>query len=349
MTTISRRLALLAAAAVGTSLAGCSGSPAARKASSSKPDGAPSRAGSPSSRANSPVTIGLTYTPNIQFAPFYAAQSRGYYSDAGLDVTLRHHGASESEFGALKSGDEDYINAGGDEMLVAHSSGTPVVDIATLYTEYPVALIVRSDSPIKSPADMKGKTIGTPGPYGETYYALLALLNKAGLSKDELTIKYIGFTQQAALAGNKVDGVMGYVNNDVVQFKRNGVSTRQIALNGGSAPPLVGLGLGAMQQTLSKRPARTAAFVAATMKGVDFMVAHPKKTVELSAEFIPTLTDEKEKKNARAVLDATIPLLEGTTGRNNAKAWMKMGKFMDRSGLVKHSVDVDDVFTNEFV
>jgi len=47
-----------------------------------------------------PVTIGLTYVPNIQFAPFYVADALGYYKDAGLKVTLRHHAANEDEFAA---------------------------------------------------------------------------------------------------------------------------------------------------------------------------------------------------------------------------------------------------------
>ena len=65
------------------------------------------------------LTVGLTYVPNIQFAPFYVAQALGYYRDAGLDVTFHHHGASEDEFGALVGGKEDMIFAGGDEMLQA--------------------------------------------------------------------------------------------------------------------------------------------------------------------------------------------------------------------------------------
>src|SRR5690349_9886671 len=63
------------------------------------------------------LTVGLTYIPNIQFAPFYVADSLGYYKDAGLNVTLRHHSFSEDEFGAVSAGKEDAVFGGGDEML----------------------------------------------------------------------------------------------------------------------------------------------------------------------------------------------------------------------------------------
>lgn len=110
------------------------------------------------------ITVGLTYTPNIQFSPFYVAAEKGYYKDAGLKVTLRHHGAAEDLFGALSSGKEDVIYAGGDEMLQARAKNVPVVDIATFYQKYPVGLIVPKDSEIRTPADLKGRKIGTPGP-----------------------------------------------------------------------------------------------------------------------------------------------------------------------------------------
>ena len=42
-----------------------------------------------------PLTVGLTYIPDIQFAPFYVAAANGYFAEEGLDVTLRHHGATD--------------------------------------------------------------------------------------------------------------------------------------------------------------------------------------------------------------------------------------------------------------
>src|SRR5690625_3300075 len=41
------------------------------------------------------LTLGLTYVPNVQFAPFYLAEQNGYFADAGVNVTLRHHGESD--------------------------------------------------------------------------------------------------------------------------------------------------------------------------------------------------------------------------------------------------------------
>ena len=155
------------------------------------------------------LTVGLTYVPNIQFAPFYVAQALGYYRDAGLDVTFHHHGASEDEFAALVAGQEDAIFAGGDEIVGARAHNVPIVDVATVYTRYPVVAIVPANSPIQSAADLRGHTIGVPGAYGATYIGLLSLLSSAGLSQSDVHIQSIGYTQVTALLTHKVDAMHG--------------------------------------------------------------------------------------------------------------------------------------------
>ena len=57
-----------------------------------------------SSQGASDVTIGLTYIPNVQFAPVYVADSQGLYNDAGITPTVRHHGSDEGLFTALLAG-----------------------------------------------------------------------------------------------------------------------------------------------------------------------------------------------------------------------------------------------------
>ncbi len=66
------------------------------------------------------VSIGLGYIPDIQFAPFYVAQSKGYYKAAGLDVTF-HHGIVPDLIGSMVLGHDTFVFAGGDEALVARS------------------------------------------------------------------------------------------------------------------------------------------------------------------------------------------------------------------------------------
>ena len=176
------------------------------------------------------VSIGLGYIPDIQFAPFYVAQSKGYYRNAGLDVTF-HHGIVNDLIGSLALGRDNFVFASGDEELVARSKGLQVVDVSTIFQKYPVSLIVPDTSPIRTLADLKGHSIGEPGPYGATHTGLLALLYQAHLTTSDVKIHEIGFTQVAALAGHKVDAVMGYSNNEPLQLQKLGLAVRTFAVS----------------------------------------------------------------------------------------------------------------------
>ncbi|ACQ80307.1 NMT1/THI5 like domain protein [Beutenbergia cavernae DSM 12333] len=308
---------------------------------------APGEEGTPSSAAPDlgALTIGLTYTPNVQFAPFYVAAENGYYDEAGLDVELRHHGPSESLFGALEAGEEDLVVAGGDEILQARSQGVEAVSVATLYQTYPVALLVADDAPVTGPDDLAGAVVGTPGPYGETYFGLLALLDAAGLAQDDVQVEFIGYTQQAALTTGAVDGVMGYVNNDAVQLERSGVAIRTIPLGD---VPLVGIGLGARDDVVAERPDAVRAFLDATLRGLADVVADPEAAVELSAEHIPGMTASAQE-DALATLEATIPLYGDASGRADLETWTAMVEFMASRDLLEGEVDVADAVTNDLL
>ena len=334
----TRYAAGLAALALAVGLAGgCADDPTAKKGSG----------------GGDRLTAGLSYIPNIQFAPFYVAEEKGYYKDAGLSVDLRHHSASEDLFGALTAGKEDVVYAGGDEMMQAQSQAKPIVDIATLYQKYPVALLVPEKSPIHTAKDLRGRTLGVPGPFGESYFGLLALLRSAGLSTKDVKVKNIGFTQQAALAGRKVDGAMGFVNNDAIQLGRSGNAVRAIGIGaGGGQPPLVASGLGAEKATLDKRGAQIKKFVAATMRGAQATIDDPQGAVRLSAKYVPGLQDPKQQKAALAVLGATIPLMRAdgqSLGHNDPATWSRMAQFMEQQKLLARPVAPDKVFTNGYL
>ncbi len=299
------------------------------------------------------LTIGLTYIPNIQFAPFYVADSLGYYKDAGLNVTLRHHTLTEDEFGAVASGKEDVVFGGGDEMLQARDNHIPLVYVANVYTKYPVALMVPANSSIHSLADLRGHTIGTPGAYGETYFGLLALLQSAGLSTSDVKIQDIGFTQVAALMGHKVDAVMGYVNNEAIQFQQANFPVRTFALSDVvSSLPLISNGLGALQSELDTHASAIKAVVAATLRGVQYTIAHPQQALTISEKYVPGLGDSQNAGTALAVLQATIPLWEGSgaaPGYNDPATWQAMGSFMKTYGLLNSTPDVTQAYSNAYL
>lgn len=343
--TISRRGLLgLAAAGAGLALAGCASGPGGSASAAAS-------AGASGSAAK--ATIGLTYIPNVQFAPFYVAASQNLYRSAGVDVTLRHHGASEALFTALVSGQEDFVVAGADEMIQARSQGMDLVAIAPYYRQYPVVLIVKEASPIKSAADLKGRSIGIPGRYGESWFGLKVLLASAGLTEADVKIAEIGYTQQAALTTDKVDSIIGFSNNDVVTFVAGGVPVRTIALTATGAPPLVSICLITTQAYLDAHGDLAKKVADASVAGQAAVVKDPAQALTISTDYVTTLkTDDAARTAAGKTLEATVPLWAGTSGVVDAKLdaaqFATMATFMKAQGLITTDVDPTKAMSNAY-
>ncbi|QTG74579.1 ABC transporter substrate-binding protein [Trueperella pecoris] len=295
----------------------------------------------PSTQAE--VTLGLTYIPDVQFAPVYVAQEKGYFDQEGVRVNIRHHGVQEALLGALQSGEEDIVFAGGDEMMQARSTGIDVVNWATMYQNYPVVLIAKADSGIASPADLKGKSVGLPGPYGENYFGLLAMKEAYGL--DDLKVDYIGYTQAAALSSGQVDAIIGFSNNDAVSMAHAGINVVEIPLVGGNLP-LVGVGLGSMKGAVDE--ATLAKVLAALEKATKDASENIEETLDIVKKYVPALAEADKRELAGKVLDATLKLYTGGSafGAQDAAKWESMAAFLEKNQILEKPVTASEAFTS---
>lgn len=274
------------------------------------------------------LTVGLSYVPDIQFAPFYVAEDLGFYEEAGLDVTLRHHGAEEGIFTALEQGAEDVVVASGDEVLGQAAAGSDVVQIATLYATSPVALIAPEEAGITTAADLEGLTIGTPGEYGSTYLGLLTLLEEAGLGTDDVTIQSIGYTQTTALLTDQVDAVMGFSNGDGVRIAAAGTPVTVL-----EPPSLVSVGVATTGEEIESEAEALTAFIEASVRGAQAAAEDPEGTVEIASGYISGMTADA-REDALAVLEATIPLWSDGA-ETDLEVWQAMGEAMVGAGIIE--------------
>lgn len=297
----------------------------------------------PGSTALTNVSIAFGYIPDIQFSPFYVAQSKGYYKAAGLNVTF-HHGFVNDLIGSMALGRETFVFASGDEDLVARSKNLPVVDVAAIYQRYPVSIIVPANSSIRTLADLKGRTIGEPGPFGATHVGLLGLLYQARLSLSDVRIQSIGFTQVTALLTHRVDAVVGYSNNEPLQLQKQGMAVR--TFNVSDYQPLISNGILTTESTLQNQPQTVKAFVQATLKGLQDVLANPADAVQISKSYIPGMNVD----TATSVLQATLPFWRSNNGQppgyNDGATWQSMAQFLVAVKILSSMPDVSKAYTN---
>jgi NitT/TauT family transport system substrate-binding protein len=295
------------------------------------------------------VTISMGYIPDVQFTPFYVASSRGYYKAAGLDV---HYDYAETVdvIKVVGTGSSAFGDAEADQVIVGAAHGLPVVTVFAQYQRFPVVIFALKSSNIKTFADLKGKTIGIPGLYGASYTGLLAALAAAHLTQHDVKIEAIGYAQVAAVATKKVDAAVGYAMNEPVQLSEQGyaVTSLPIAVNANLAGPGVITG----QSMIAKQPAVVAAFVKATLHGLQDTVADPTAAFAIARKYLPSLSSSQAKYQL-AVLNKAIqywtPYQTKALGCNNPAQWTSTQSILLSQHQVTKAGNLSTMYTNRFL
>lgn len=107
-----------------------------------------------------PLRVRLDWTPWGVQAPFHLAQQKGWFKQAGLDVTLEDGNGSVTTVQIVGSGDSfDVGHAALASMMIARDKGLPVKAVAVFARQSDIGLLVPDGSGITSPAQLKGKKI----------------------------------------------------------------------------------------------------------------------------------------------------------------------------------------------
>lgn len=299
--------------------------------------------------AMTPVTLGVGFIPNVQFATYYVGIEKGFYAEEGIDMTLDY--GFENDYLALVGVNEwQFMVGSSDQVVIGRAQELPVRYVMNWYTQYPVVVFAKTEAGISEPADLVGKTVGIPGPFGASYVAFRGLLDAAGMSEDDLTLESIGFTQAAAVSEDTVDAAIDYGVNGPVVLGQSGIDTVQIKLDQYMTIPANGIVTN--ETTISENPELVAAVVRASMKAAQYTLDNPDEAFEIALKFVPEAGGENEAAN-RAVFDAVLdywtPQGDLAMGETAPEDWQTVADLMQRIGLVDTLVDAESLYTNEFV
>jgi NitT/TauT family transport system substrate-binding protein len=240
----------------------------------------------------------------------------------------------EAEFGVADATD----------TMIARTSGIPVVAISTLYARFPVALIGEQGTVPSDAADLAGLTIGTPGRFGSSWHALLALLEAGGLTDADVTIReYPQFDQATGLLAGDVDLITGFRNNEPLRLEAGGMTPALLTVD--DIAPLPGPGVFTSDGLLADDPELARAFAEATARGQQGVIDDPQAGFDAAAAEVSAIAEDPE--TARAVLDATVELWSGDDGfdggRIDADLWATGYETMRRLGFIDGSVPLDEM------
>src|SRR5262245_37945743 len=165
------------------------------------------------------ATLMLDFTPNAVHTGIYAAQHRGYYEDAGVDLQVREPGDPGAVPKLLAAGRVDFAILDIHDLGIAREQGLDIVGTMAIVQRPLAAIIAPSSGPVRRPRDLEGRTVGVTGlPSDEA--VVDSELSADGGDPGKVHRVTIGFNAVSALAAGKVDAATGFWNAEAVALAR---------------------------------------------------------------------------------------------------------------------------------
>lgn len=292
------------------------------------------------------IKLPMGYIPNIQYAPFYVAVDKGYFTEEGIEIEFDY--SFETDGVALVgAGELPFAVASGEQVLLARSQELPVVYTFAWYQQFPISIISAPELNINEPADLRGQKIGLPGLFGANYIGLEAVLFSAGLTADDVTMDAIGFNQVEAYASGQTDIVVGYAANEPIVLAAQDFKLNELRV--ADYEQLTANGIVSSEMTIAEEPDLVKGMARAFARGIADTIANPDEAYEISLKFVENLKDQ-DKTVQMQVLTTSIEFWQAERiGFSDPQAWENMNNLLVKMELIPVPVDLSKAFTNEFV
>jgi NitT/TauT family transport system substrate-binding protein len=282
------------------------------------------------------------------FGPWMLAQAKGYYKAEGLDVKFVTGRGGVDVAKQIGAGNAVIGGAIGDTPIIARAQGIPVKAVAVLGAGSLMQLVSHKDEHIESPRELKGKTVTVISYTDTTYYALLGMLSKVGLTKDDVNIQAAGpagvWQQFAAKKAVAMAGTPDWMVNAeeagaVVDVLPSHVYFKSMAQ-----------AILAADETIDKNPQLIQKLVRATLKGMKDIMANPRAAAVAYVAHVPA------HKGKEASIEKMFQAYkwyvyagQRVPGQMDVERLADLQKFYVTNGVVPKAVPVAELYTNQFV
>jgi NitT/TauT family transport system substrate-binding protein len=287
---------------------------------------------------------------------FFLSDDRGYFKAEGLDVVIDQGDGSAAAVPKVASGAYD-VGFGDINAVIEFAAKNPAeapIGVYMLYNRPPFTIAVKADSPIKTPKDFEGRTLGGAANDGALkLFPAFAKVAKFDAAKVAITNMAPNLREQMLMRG-QVDGVFGYVNTIRFSARLIGVKDSDIRFinYGDYGMDLYSNAIIVSKKLVKEKPEVVAGLVRAINKGLIEALKDPDAAVAAVAKREPLTNVKVERERFDATLADEMNHRETATiglgDVDDARLKKSIEILVDANGLARTPA-VEEIFTHAFL
>lgn len=307
-------------------------------------------------RAQTAVTFAVPNPSALTWLPYWVAVGEGYFAEEGLDLRLEAIDGSSAVLQAMSAGQAQIGAPGPGPTLGAKARGVDVKFLYNLYPKSVFGLLVKDESAVQTPADLKGTVIGVGTADGAEVSFTRAIMTDLGMAEGtDYSFLPVGDGGTAAVAFMR-DDVSAYAGavSDAAILASRGMTLREITPE--AYLGFFGNGIAMLESQMAATPDLAPKFGKALVRGIKFATdpANKEKALAHCAAGNP---QEGEQDYAASLYDGVVNRMTPTDafigqgyGYQPPEHWQAIHDSAVASGALEKPLDdLTAVYSNEFV
>ncbi|HEX5983806.1 MAG TPA: ABC transporter substrate-binding protein [Solirubrobacterales bacterium] len=283
-----------------------------------------------------PLKVTLDGEPGPETAGLLMAKDLEYFDEVGLDVSTYAPLGPERPVEYVEDGTVDVAVTHEPQLVLAREEGEPVVALGSLVSGPTLSLISLPEAGIRDVADLKGKTVIIPGaPFQKDF--LEALLEKSGLTLDDVELKQNAYQLTSALISGRADAIFGGSRSvEGAELESRDLEPVVVEAEEMGLPPYDELVVIARENRVAAEPKLFRVFMAALQRGTAAAIEDPE-----AALMAISRADETEfhPEPNELGLEVALPLLSEDSRIDEAQT-KRLIDWMHREGMIERKLPV---------
>lgn len=253
------------------------------------------------------ITFSPQWTPQSQFAGYYAALEKGFYAEVGLDVSIEHPTTSYSSMSMLEDGTSDIITC---ELIQAMMTADDDIKYVNLLqtTQHSTLVLIARAGDVKQLSDLAGCRIGT---WKVGFSEIPHMIDE----EQHLDIEWIKFLNSLNLyIAGAIDATLAKSYNELILFSMSGITPGSVLYFADHGYDFPEDGLYVSEEYYKNNPEQCRRFAEASRKGWEWVRNNKEEAIDIVMEYIKDANVPSNRYNQKWMLDAILEVQEDIKG-----------------------------------